>query len=274
MTAAELERPGRATPDSEELRGPGELERYLGRLGVARPAAPDAAGLARLHEAHLLAVPFENLSIAWGEPIVLEVPLLLRKIVEGGRGGGCHELNALFAWALRALGYEVDLVSARVARDGGGLGPPFDHMCLRVLAEGRAWLADVGFGDSFRRPMALEAAAAHAEGSVAYALRRAGAELELARRDGTGPWTPLYRVDPAARRLDEFAAMSWFHQTSPEGPFTRRRICTRATAWGRLTLTDRSLVRTTLEGGRTEEPIPDEDAWALALRAHFGIRRG
>ena len=67
--------------------------------------------------------------------------------------------------------------------------------------------------------------------------------------------------------------MSEFHQTSPEGPFTRRRVCTLATAWGRITLTDRSLVRTTLDGQRTDEPVLDEDAWALALRAHFGIQR-
>ena len=257
--------------DMERTRS--EVARYLQRLGVARPAVPDAEGLARLHEAHLLAVPFENLSIAWGEPIVLEIPRLFRKVVEGGRGGGCHELNALLAWGLRALGYEVDLLSARVAREDGGFGPAFDHMCLRVRTEGRGCLADVGFGDSFRRPVPFEVGAVHQEGRFAYALRSAGGELELARAEEAGPWTPLYRIDPVARLLEEFAPMSEFHQTSPEGPFTRRRVCTLATAWGRITLTDRSLVRTTLDGQRTDEPVLDEDAWALALRAHFGIQR-
>ena len=249
------------------------VERYLQRLGVARPAAPDADALVRLHEAHLLAVPFENLSIIWGEPIVLDLPALHRKIVEEGRGGGCHELNGLFAWALRELGFEVDLLSARVRRDDGGFGPPFDHMCLRVRASGRAWLADVGFGDSFRRPMALEVGAVHGEGRVAYALAPTGGELALARRDGEGPWTPQFRVDLAPRRLEEFAPMSAYHESSPEAPFTKRRVCTRATTWGRLTLTDRALVRTPLEGERTEEPVPDESAWAAVLREHFGIER-
>jgi N-hydroxyarylamine O-acetyltransferase len=249
------------------------LERYLRRIGVARPAAADGEALARLHEAHLRSVPFENLSIAWGEPVVLDVESLHRKIVDRRRGGGCHELNGLFAWALLALGYEVDLLSARVRRDDGGFGPPFDHMCLRVRASGRTWLADVGFGELFRRPLALGAPAAHVGGRVAYGVRRAGGELELARREGDGPWTPQYRIDPAPRRLDEFVPMCAFHVSSPEGPFTRRRICTIATAWGRLTLTEQALVRTTLDGERTEEPIGDEAAWAAALRGHFGIER-
>lgn len=250
------------------------IARYLRRLGVEPPVAADAEALVRLHEAHLLAIPFENLSIVWGEPIVLDEASLYRKVVDGGRGGGCHELNGLFAWGLRALGYRVDILSARVRRDGGGFGPPFDHMCLRVQASGRAWLADVGFGESFRRPLALDAAGVHQEGRVAYRLAPAGGELELARREGDGPWTPQYQLDLAPRRLEEFAAMSVFHASSPDGPFTRRRVCTRATAWGRLTLTDRALVRTTLDGERTEAPLLDEAAWEAALRAHFGMERG
>jgi N-hydroxyarylamine O-acetyltransferase len=247
------------------------VDSYLRRLGVARPPAPNAEALARLHEAHVVAVPFENLSIVWGEPIVLDMASLHRKLVDRGRGGGCHELNAAFAWLLRALGHEVDLLSARVARDDGGFGPPFDHMCLRVRASGRAWLADVGFGDSFRRPLVLEPGAVHEEGPFAYVLRPADGELELARREGNGPWAPQYRIDPPPRRLEEFAPMSAFHQT--EGPFTKRRICTRATAWGRLTLTDGKLVRTTLAGERSEVPLRDEATWAQALLEHFGIAR-
>jgi N-hydroxyarylamine O-acetyltransferase len=249
------------------------LERYLRRLGIARPAAADAEALLRLHEAHLLAVPFENLSIFWGEPIVLDVATLHRKIADRHRGGGCHELNGLFAWGLHALGYEVDLLSARVRREEGGFGPAFDHMCLRVRTGGRAWLADVGFGESFRRPIALDAAVVHEEGHVAYAVQRAGGELELARREGSGPWTPQYRIDLTPRRLEEFAPMSAFHESSPEAPFTQRRVCTLATAWGRLTLTEKALVRTTLDGQRTEEPVRDEAAWAAALRELFGIVR-
>jgi N-hydroxyarylamine O-acetyltransferase len=250
-----------------------DLERYLDRIGVERPAEPDAVALARLHEAHLVAIPFENLSIVWGEPMALDEGLLHRKVVDRRRGGGCHELNALFAWGLRAIGYDVDLLSARVRRDDGGFGPAYDHMCLRVRASGRDWLADVGFGDSFRRPILLEAGTVHDEGCASYTLLRAGQELDLARHDEGGAWSTQYRIDPVPRQLEDFVPMSRYHQTSPDAPFTRRRICTAARPWGRVTLTDRALVRTTLRGERTEEAVPDEASWAAALRTHFGIER-
>ncbi len=247
-----------------------DLERYLRRLGAERPPLPDAGALARLHQAHLLAVPFENLSIPWGEPIALDEAAIFRKVVDGGRGGGCLELNALFAWALGHLGFPVDLLSARVRRPEGGFGPEFDHLCLRVRAGGEAWLADVGFGDSFRQPMRLAAGSERVEGCRAYALRRAGDDLEMARREADGPWEPQYRFSEAPHRLEEFAAMCRWHQSL--GPFTGRRVCSIATLDGRLTLTDRSLVRTTLEGGRLETPVADEAAWRRALSTHFGIR--
>ena len=52
-------------------------ERYLERIGSARPARPDAGSLRSLHLAHLRSVPFENLSIHLGEPIRLDEDGLL-----------------------------------------------------------------------------------------------------------------------------------------------------------------------------------------------------
>jgi len=49
-----------------------ELDAYLARIGAARPARADATALRELQVRHLLAVPFENLSIHLGERIVLE----------------------------------------------------------------------------------------------------------------------------------------------------------------------------------------------------------
>jgi N-hydroxyarylamine O-acetyltransferase len=40
-----------------------DVDAYLDRIGAARPPAATASALRDLHEAHLAAVPFENLSI-------------------------------------------------------------------------------------------------------------------------------------------------------------------------------------------------------------------
>ena len=132
----------------------GWVDDYLARIGVTRPASADLQALRDLQAAHLLAVPFENLSIHLGEPIVLDQAALVTKVARMHRGGFCYELNGAFAGLLTALGFGVSLLSARVFGAGEKPGPPFDHMTLRVdLAE--PWLADVGFGRFATRPLRL-----------------------------------------------------------------------------------------------------------------------
>src|SRR6267378_8247006 len=116
---------------------------YLDRINYHGSLAPTAAVLRVLQVAHLLTVPFENLSIHAAQPIVLEDDALFTKIVEKRRGGFCYEANGLFAGLLRELGFDVAMLSAEVANSGGEFGPDFDHMALMVQLE-RRWLVDVG----------------------------------------------------------------------------------------------------------------------------------
>ncbi len=129
---------------------------YLARIGYSGPPTPTLETLQGLHEAHYRTVPFENLDIALGRPIRLEETALFEKIVVRRRGGFCYELNGLFAALLRALGFRVTLLSAGVMSSRRReFGPEFDHLSLRVaLAE--PWLADVGFGEAFCRPLLLD----------------------------------------------------------------------------------------------------------------------
>jgi N-hydroxyarylamine O-acetyltransferase len=113
------------------------VDAYLARIGAERPARPDIGSLRDLHLRHLRTVPFENLGIHLGEDIVLESGALVAKIVDRRRGGFCYELNGAFGALLSALGFEVDLLAARVFA-GDGLGVPYDHLALRV----GPWLAD------------------------------------------------------------------------------------------------------------------------------------
>src|SRR5215212_1339106 len=109
-----------------------DLQAYLQRINYRGGRAPTAATLRDLHRAHLLAVPFENLDIHLGRPILLGQDALFDKIVRRRRGGFCYELNGLFAGLLRELGFEVTLLAAGVARADGGFGPEFDHLTLLV----------------------------------------------------------------------------------------------------------------------------------------------
>src|SRR5688500_2931419 len=95
---------------------PLDVNAYLNRIGYQGPLEPSAQTLRDLHVAHLRTVPFENLSIHSHEPIVLDDAALFEKVVQRRRGGFCYELNGLFTALLRSLGFEVEMLSAAVAR--------------------------------------------------------------------------------------------------------------------------------------------------------------
>src|SRR5271169_327828 len=129
-----------------------DVQAYLQRIEYDGPRRPSAACLRALHRQHLFTVPFENLDIPLGNPIVLDLAHLFDKIVVRRRGGFCYELNGLFGELLTAMGFKVQMLAARVHRDDGPFGPEFDHMLLKVELE-EPWLADVGFGESFVNPI-------------------------------------------------------------------------------------------------------------------------
>ncbi len=113
------------------------VSRYLDRIGARRPDVPNVSALRELHRRHIEAVPFENLSIHLGEPILLVEEALVDKIVRRGRGGFCYELNGLFAVLLTSLGFDVKLLAASVFGEGGVLTPAFDHLTLLVELDER-----------------------------------------------------------------------------------------------------------------------------------------
>src|SRR5882762_11252525 len=97
-----------------------DIKAYLQRINYLGSLVPTAQTLRELQVAHLQTVPFENLSIHSAEPIILDDDALFEKIVVRRRGGFCYELNGLFAALLRDLGFEVKMLSAQVAKAGGG----------------------------------------------------------------------------------------------------------------------------------------------------------
>lgn len=247
-----------------------DIDAYLARIAYHGPRSPSAETLRALHVAHLLAVPFENLSIHWHEPIVLDDDALFYKIVRRRRGGFCYELNGLFGALLRALGFDVAMLSARVIRDDTGeFGPEFDHMTLLVTLEER-WLADVGFGDSFREPLLMDSRAEQVQDGGSYRIDGAGEHMVVLRR-ADDVWQPQYRFSLQAHELAAFRAMCHHHQTSPQSSFTQKSVCTRATPDGRITLSGNRLI-TTARGERRERELTAPEC-ALVLRDVFGVAR-
>jgi len=242
---------------------------YLRRIGYTGPIAPTLETLRRIHCAHLETVPFENLDIAIGRPIVLDQDRFIHKIVEENRGGFCYELNGALAALLRDMGFRVTLLSARALRKDGSPRPEFDHLTLRVDLDD-PWLVDVGFGECFLEPLLLRTGIEQRQDQGTFRITQEGASLSVERQQHEGYWKTEYMFTLMPRQLADFGEMCHYHQTSLESHFTKKRLATRATSSGRVTLSDMKLI-VTENGNRQERVLGSEEEWRTALKDNFAL---
>ena len=243
---------------------------YLERIGYRGPTRPSLDVLRRLHRRHLLSIPFENLDIHLHRPIILGEAAFYDKIIEHRRGGFCYELNGSFASLLKRLGFKVSMLSARVARKGGGFSPDFDHMTLLVQLKDSC-VADVGFGDSFTEPKRLDMSHPQADRGKDYRFTRKDGWIVLSRRTkGNRLWEPQYKFSLTSRRLEDFIPRCLWQQTSLRSHFRKGRVCTRLTPNGRLTLTDTKFI-VTRGDKKVERLLRTPEEFTTLLLRHFGI---
>ena len=242
-----------------------ELARYLTRIGVTGRPEPTPAWLARLHRAHLEAIPYENLDVALGRPVSIEPVAAYRKLVEGGRGGWCYEMNGLLAWALRESGFAVDLLAATVRRRLADQTVSGNHLALLVHLD-RPYLADVGFGDGLMEPIPLEAGIFR-QGAFEFGLESVDGRWIFHNQADTG--APSFDFTTTPVEAGWFATPSTILQTSDDSPFRRGTVCQRLVAGRYLTLRG-ALLRTT--GSAETKVIESAGEYADSLERHFGIR--
>ncbi len=246
---------------------------YLTRLNYTAPVGVDYKTLRGLQSAHMLAVPFENLDIGLKRPIQLSEQALWDKIVVRRRGGFCYELNGMFAWLLKQIGFEVTYLNGRVFNREGQLGIDFDHLALLVRIPGQSarWLADVGFGDSFTEPLSFEERGEQVQGLRAYRLEQTSDGYVTWQRNYDGVWERQYFFDLQPYNFpSDYEASCLYHQTSPKSSFTRGSVISRATLDGRVSLEDGRLIATQ-DGQRSERPVVNRNEYDALLKEHFGI---
>ena len=250
-----------------------DISQYLTRLQYFEPIEPDAQTLRGLHLAHMLHVPFENLDIGLRRPIRLDQPALWEKIIVQGRGGFCYELNGMFAWLLKQIGFDITYLNARVYSQRNSLGIDFDHLALLVHIPGKAdrWLVDVGFGDLFNEPLDFGQKDEQIQGLRAYRLDQTQHGFDVWQKNYRGIWKREYYFDLQPRRFPmDYEAACVYHQTSPASSFTRGSIISKATPAGRVSLEDGSLILTD-NGQRSEKPIENQEEYHALLKQYFSI---
>lgn len=250
-----------------------DLSAYFERIGYNGSSEPTLETLKQLHRAHLMNVPFENLNIHIPKPIVLEENALFEKIVRENRGGFCFEQNGLFSAILRELGYQVYKLEANVySEQRGDFGIPMDHMTLMVVIEGIRYLADVGFGSSFIEPLELDNSEIQKQEVGRFQIKhdsKTGYYYEYF--NGTETMNLAYRFFFEKHELADYNDACHYMQTSPHTHFTQKRICTKLTADGRITLSDGKFIQTAWDGKREEKELEGEGEFHALLKERFGI---
>lgn len=250
-----------------------DIPLYLARIQYSKPIRPDAQTLQGLQLAHMLNVPFENLDIGLKRPILLTEEALWNKLIVQKRGGFCYELNGMFAWLLKQIGFDVTYLNARVFNREGKLGIDFDHLALlvRIPDQPERWLVDAGFGDSFNEPLRFEEQGEQIQGLRAYRLEQTADGYVSWQKNYDGSWARLYFFDLQPRNFPvDYESACLYHQTSPRSSFTRGGIISRATPDGRVSLEDDRLILTK-NGQRSEHPIEKNEEYRVLLKEYFGV---
>ena len=250
-----------------------ELGAYLARIGWRGEAAADLATLRGIVASHAAAIPFENLDPLLGRPVLLDAEALERKLVRDGRGGYCFEHNLLLSHALRAIGFEVGWLAARVLWNR-----PDDaitargHMLVRVELDGRTHLVDVGFGGlTPTGVLRLEADVEQSTPHEPFRLLSIDGDWRMQARV-RGDWQTLYRFDLQRQHQVDYEVTSYYLSTSPTSHFVTGLIAARAEPGRRLALRGRDFAVHELDGETTRRTLPTPDEIMAVLESDFRIR--
>ncbi|MCY1287482.1 Arylamine N-acetyltransferase [compost metagenome] len=247
-----------------------QLAACLARLGLPpQPEPATAANLDRLIDAALHHLPFENLDVLLDRPVRIEPDAVFAKLVGGGRGGYCFELNSLFARLLASLGYQVTLLVARVR-----WGVPADvgltvqsHLLLRVELEEGSHLVDIGFGGpapSRALPLAI---GEELPGGWRIDPGPHEGELELSVRGQV-----LYHFSLAPQFWLDYLQRNWYTSTHPDSVFRRFLKAAISEDGVRLTLNDGQFNQRKPDGEVLQLRLDDPDELIALLRERFRIR--
>ena len=244
---------------------------YLERIGAAAAASADLATLAAIHAGHALGIPFENLDIHRGLGISLELPDVHDKLVTRRRGGYCFEHNALLAWALDQVGFQVTRLCGRVWIGKVTEGPPpRTHMTLVVDVDGAEYLVDAGFGaHQLLAPLPLRDGAEAQQHAWSFRLEQRGQEFMLRTRRPEG-WTDLYSFTREPQHAIDFEVANHYTSTHPRSRFVQTLTAQRVTATLRHTLRGDSYERQE-PGACTRRRLGSRAELAAILDDVFGL---
>lgn len=249
------------------------LDLYLRRIGYSGSTGPTLETLRALHLAHVSTFPFENLNVWTGRPVSLDLEAIGQKFLDQGRGGYCFEHNSLFAAVLCQLGYQITPLIARVLwMQLPDARPPRTHMLLRVMAGGRPWAADVGFGAIGQTaPLALDTEEVQATPHEPRRYRFHDGFIIHQVMLRPDHWETIYTFDLGEALPMDYQVSNWFTSTHPESLFRKTLIVTTVRGNLRLSIAFGEFTLRHPGGHLEKRLISDDKDLRTLLTREFGL---
>ncbi len=186
------------------------------------------------------------------------------------RGGYCYELNGLFSFLLKEIGFKVKYLVAR-SMYGYTEIRPRTHMLLLVEIENQPFIADLGFtGMSLLEPMRLECNTEVGQYTEKFRLLEDETLGFILQLQLNGEWVSLYSFDLHEQMYIDFELANFFNSNSAKSVFTNKVICTKYTPDGRIRLID-NVLKIRMVESQIDKRIESVLDYARVLKDYFRI---
>ena len=250
-----------------------DLDAYFARIGYDGPRVPTLETLRAIQLLHPQAIAFENLNPLLAEPVRLDVESLQQKLVRSQRGGYCFEHNGLLFQVLRALGFRVSGLAARVVwnQPDPSVTTARSHMVLKVELEEGTHIADVGFGMSPTAPLRLVPDIAQETPHESFRLLESDGVYTLQCNLKGHQWTSFYLFDLQEQAPVDYQVANHYVSTWPTSHFVTSLIAARATADGRCGLRNNRLSIHRMNGESDQRVLTSAAEISTVLKDLFGV---
>ncbi|MBR0459071.1 MAG: arylamine N-acetyltransferase [Victivallales bacterium] len=202
-----------------------QVEQYLQRIGHTGSVAPTEATLRTLQGEHLRSIPYENLDILAHKEHSLAYEDLFQRIVLNHRGGYCFELNGLFGWLLRKLGFQTEEFFGRWLAGEPLPVPKRRHRIILVHLKKGDFVADVGIGGpSPIAPLLFEYFREQEREGVLWRIVPDNVLGSVIQHKTNNEWLNYYAFDDAPQQNLDFTYAHYYYTHAPASPFLNKTI--------------------------------------------------
>ena len=250
-----------------------KVQLYFNRIGLDSDIGNltlDYELLKQIQYAHVTHIPYENLDILDNIPLNLDNEALFEKIIVNQRGGYCFEINSLYNWLLREIGFNTTSYMARYLRGENDI-PMRRHRVIIVELEDKRIMCDAGIGDRAPRyPLILEERLIQAQFGETYKFVKDEFYGWLILDYHKGEWGSFFAFTEEVQVDKDYVMPSFFCEKHPDSPFNTKNIIAIKTADGRKTISDMAF-RIFSGDNVSETEITDGAMLLRILIEHFGI---